>query len=196
MYETGRCLARILVVVAQDERHVRGPGDELEGAVGDGLEHLAEPLGRADPLLRVVEDVEPTALLDGRRGRLDVGDGADGEDVRVVRLGREGDDDLDQVVACAELDAIVGLEQRLAPVGVVERDALAAPHERRAVGRPEVLKQVAIGGAEDQRMLARDVLVREGEVQLGRAADPDLAGARLELVADRDTARDLELEHA
>ena len=78
-------LARLVVVVAEDDGHVRRERHEREARLADRDEHLGEIRRGADPLLRVVERAKAVVvLLDDERLRDEVLDLLEGEDAGVV----------------------------------------------------------------------------------------------------------------
>jgi hypothetical protein len=192
----GAAFARVVLVVLQDDRDVARLLDEIETSLGDRREDLGQIGGRADGLLRLVEELEAALVLldDGRRGG-QILDAAQREDARV---GGSVDHDLhgDALVARAELDHVALLDGHLAPAHVGERRARLAPHDPRAVGGAEVAQDDAVADQGDPRMLARDVLVGDDEVVPLGSTDADRIGRRRQGLAREGPANDHELEHA
>ena len=182
----GRRTRRIVVVVAQDDHHVRRPEDQPERRVRDGDEDVVQVAGGADLLLRVVEVAKSARVaLDDRFVRNELVDLADCHDAGVVRIVADRHFDRDHLIARPELDDVARRERALTPVRVVEHRTFGAAHDRCPVPRAIVGQDVPFAHVRDARVIARDVLVVEAKVAVGRASDANDVRRRVDLAPRR-----------
>jgi hypothetical protein len=185
----------LLVVVAQDDRHVRRLRHEREARVGDRHDDLVQVARRADRLLRRVQLAHRAGVaLDAALGGRQVVDLANRDDARVL-LDLQGEREERAALARAELDLVAVLQRYFARDRVVHRDARIAADDVRAVRRALVAQQILFAVEEDLRVLAGDEVVPDDDVVALRTPEAHEVGGRLEDLADRLPLLDLEPDH-